>query len=105
METIYVASGEFYSRQLPAQPNSTEYTDQGVRQLAADIGAWETSSARWIAMHMGEAARDRFLEPSSSPSFIWHSQSNFEYNEAMNQLAWDRKNLSVIIEFGAYYGE
>jgi hypothetical protein len=107
LEPIYVDSGRFYGRQLPLMPNSSTCTEEGIQRFAADVASWETNSANWLAAHMGETARDRFLDPSDyvAVSFSGCGGGIPSFNEVMNRLRRDRKNLSIIIESRAYYGD
>jgi hypothetical protein len=107
LERIYVESGHFYERQLPLKPNSNACAEEGVQKFDDDVASWEKDSASWIAEHMGEAARDRFLDQSDALDINYGACGGGyrPFNQVMNRLRRDRKNLSVIIESKAYYGD
>jgi hypothetical protein len=103
LEKIYVASGKLIERDLPIAASSTLFEELAVRDFSNDVSNWEKTSSAWIARHLGETGRDRFTDPSGFPSFTW-DHATPEFNTAMNRLTRDRKNLSIMIESGSYYG-
>jgi hypothetical protein len=104
LERIYIASGELLNRPFPttvAQVGTDDYAHTE-HTFFVDVSKWEKNSADWIGRNLGETARDRFLDPSGHVSPHWSGEAQ-EFNRAMDILYRNRKNLSVIIESGAYY--
>ena len=104
LEAIYVTSGKISPRTMQLDGTTKLFTSKSVAQFSRDVEEWENKSSNWITGHLGEAAYDRFLDASGFTSFSW-DHGTPEYNAAMNRLGRDRKNLSIIIESGAYYAD
>lgn len=69
LERIYVQSGKWFPQSFPVDPGNGLFDPAAVTQFANEVSNWEQSSAIWIGEHLGETARDRFLDASSHGSF------------------------------------
>jgi hypothetical protein len=96
LQQFYITSGELLYR----QPK----TDDDVDQLERDADQWANQCVTWIASNMGDAARERFLEPSQMAGLIWSGAVNQKQNNVRNYIINARKNLSTLIETAAWDG-
>jgi hypothetical protein len=106
---ILAASTELAERELSEESPDQHGVVSGkveahaLAQFTADYTKWENESAKWIKDHLGMAARTRFLDRGGmNPMVGWGRTMDTRYDQLMNRLEIERKNLSVIIETGAY---
>ncbi len=105
LEERYVAAAELAAEQLAPNKEKTNFDDIGVDVFEKEVSNWEVSTADWILTRLSPAARERFLDFSTPTSVMWHTPYAgyiVHYNNIMNVLAKDRKNLATIIETRAY---
>jgi hypothetical protein len=80
--------------------------DSEVKTFLAKEHDWETATSEWLATTLGIAAQSRFLDQTSCPSGFGVNQqwvvADGRYSEALIRLVCLRRNLSNLIETGAY---
>jgi hypothetical protein len=68
----------------------------------SDIEIWISSTATWIAEHMGEAALSRFTDRSGWRSAHFPAALNPDHGRAISLLNVYRTNLRALIEAEAW---
>lgn len=86
-----------------AQPKTLDQIQ--VKQEITKFEAWERDTAAWIGEHLGDAARDRFLDRSQATAFPFMGYAPVydpAYAAMRLQLADERRNLLSILESRIY---
>jgi hypothetical protein len=105
----YVGAGSLLRREIPREPVNTPNPGPpgltvanpvAIARLLDETKKWEQETADMIERNFGVAAKEKFLDVSNTPTYGWGVSD--EYNKAMNILANERKNLSILIESSAY---
>ena len=109
LEQIYVSGAKLMNRNLPVSAAGNSLSRDEVSKFGSDVDEWSKESAQWIEDHLNAAARERFLDISGMPSLSWSVKGpnggnvyDADFSEAMNRLATERKNLTIIMETSAY---
>jgi hypothetical protein len=97
---FYVAAGPLLGKEIPINWNDKKGMDDAVSSLQQQADRWTTDTATFLDKTFGPAARDRFLDVSNMPVYVYGINS--EYNDLRNNLSNRRKNLSILIETAAY---
>jgi hypothetical protein len=92
----------FYSDAQPILDRSLEIAPTDLASFIADIEIWISSTATWIAEHMGEAALSRFTDRSGWRSAHFPAALNPDHGRAISLLNVYRTNLRALIESEAW---
>jgi hypothetical protein len=103
-ERIYVNAGLLLSRVGPLAIPNNKVNGAFEKQFHFDTEKWKNESSDWIVIHLGETARDRFLDPVGTPYVYWNvaSLEHPQLDNDLNTILAMRKNLATMIETGAY---
>lgn len=108
LERIYTEAAELPKRSMKIL-NGNGLDQRDVAQFASDFDSWNEASARWIETHISAAARERFLDTSNMPLYGWpvrgpagEEAHDVRFEDVMNRIANERKNLAILIETSAY---
>jgi hypothetical protein len=97
LQQFYVVGGTFIDADLPK-----DISEGNFKEYEATVDQWANSTANWIAEHLGQAARAKFLDRSSMPFLSYNKAVNESHNNLLNAVTAFRKNLSTLIETGAW---
>ena len=92
----------FYSDAQPILDRSFELTPTDLVGFISDIEIWISSTATWIAEHLGEAALSRFTDRSEWRSTHFPAALNPDHGRAISLLNVYRTNLRALIESEAW---
>jgi hypothetical protein len=92
----------FYSDAQPILDRGFEITPTDLLGFISDIEIWISSTATWIAEHLGEAALSRFTDRSEWRSAHFPAALNADHGRAISLLNVYRTNLRALIESEAW---
>jgi hypothetical protein len=88
----------FYSDAQPILDRGFDIAPIDLADFISDIEIWISSTATWIAEHMGEAALARFTDRSGWRSAHFPAALNPDHGRAISLLNVYRTNLRALIE-------
>jgi hypothetical protein len=97
LREFFVVGGTFIEADLPK-----DISEENFKAYEANADQWANSTANWIAWHLGQGARAKFLDKSSVPTKTYDNAVNVPHNNLLNGVAALRTNLSTLIETGAW---
>lgn len=97
---MYIAAGPLIGKGMPKNPGDKMPTRDDVMAIKVEAATWEQNTAEWLNKNLGPAAQARFLDVSNMPTYAWLAA--YPYDDIMNHLVNERKNLAVLIETSAY---
>lgn len=97
LQQFYIESDKFINADLPKNISEEDF-----KKYSDDATAWANNTADWIGTNLGAAARAKFLDKSGALSMSYSNSVNNVHNNILNSLNAFRKNLSTLIETGAW---
>jgi hypothetical protein len=92
----------FYSDAQPILDRGFDIAPIDLAGFISEIEIWISSTATWIAEHMGEAALSRFTDRSGWRSAHFPAALNHDHDRAISLLNVYRTNLRALIESEAW---
>jgi len=92
----------FYSDAQPILDRSFDITPVDLASVISEIEIWISSTATWIAEHLGEAALSRFMDRSGWRSAHFPAALNPDHGRAICLLNVYRTSLRALIESEAW---
>ena len=92
----------FYSDAQPILDRGFEIAPVDLAGFISEIEIWISSTATWIAEHMGEAALSRFTDRSEWRSAHFPAALNPDHGRVISLLNVYRTNLRALIESEAW---
>ena len=92
----------FYSDAQPILDQGFDITPVDLAGFISEIEIWISSTATWIAEHMGEAALSRFTDRSGWRSAHFPAALNPDHGRVISLLNVYRTNLRALIESEAW---
>src|SRR3954451_9716858 len=92
----------FYSDAQPILDRGFDITPVDLAGFVSEIEIWISSTATWIAEHLGEAALSRFMDCSGWRSAHFPAALNPDHGRAISLLNIYRMNLRALIESEAW---
>lgn len=108
LRNFYVIGSAFKGRELAIEgQNGGTYKKEDVSKLENDVLNWRNQTSDWLEVNYDAAARVRFLEVGNISNLCWGPKwreymCDPAYGGVMNRLTNDLRNISAILESGAY---
>jgi hypothetical protein len=97
LQELFIESGNLLNAQVPKGISDVEF-----KKYSDAVDAWLNGAANWVGGNLGEAAKAKFLDRSSTPFLMYDAAVNTQHNNIINALTAFRKNLSTLIETSAW---
>jgi hypothetical protein len=106
---FYVSAGPLLVLPIAARSDRMDrhaFTEEDVRDFLTREHDWETTTSDWLGATLGIAAKSHFLDMTSCATGFGANQqwlvSDGRYSDALIKVVCLRRNLSSLIETGAY---
>jgi hypothetical protein len=97
LQEFYIEGGQIVDANLPK-----DISEEDFKKYSDIADQWTNTTANWIGLNLGDAARAKFLDRSSAPFLMYDKKVNEQHNNIINAVVAFRKNLSTLIETNAW---